>query len=71
MFLCGNNRAVPATWKSKESERVTKSPMASETMAISCRISRGKMTRDSKSVLQNRQQITRRTFKELRHNTRP
>ena len=44
--------------------------MASETMAISCRISRGKMTRDPKSVLQNRQQITR-TFKELRHNTRP
>ena len=34
MFLFGNNRAVPITWKSKKSERLTKLPMASETMAL-------------------------------------
>ena len=34
VFLCGNNGAVPITWKSKNLERVTKSPMASETMAL-------------------------------------
>ena len=30
----GNNRVVPITWKSKKLERVTKSPMSSETMAL-------------------------------------
>ena len=34
VFLCGNNRTVPITWKSKKLERVTKSPMASEAMAL-------------------------------------
>ena len=34
VFLCGNNRAVPITWKSKKLERVIKSPMASETIAL-------------------------------------
>ena len=34
VFLCGNNGAVPITWKSKNLERVTKSPMASETMTL-------------------------------------
>ena len=34
VFLCGNNRAVPITWKSKKLERVTRSLMASETMAL-------------------------------------
>ena len=32
VFLCGNNRAVPIAWKLKKLERVSKSPMASETM---------------------------------------
>ena len=34
VFLRGNNRAVPITWKSKKLERVTKSSVASETMAL-------------------------------------
>ena len=34
VFLCGNNRAVPITWKSKKLERATKSSMPSETMAL-------------------------------------
>ena len=34
VFLCGNNKAIPITWKLKKLERVTKSPMASETMAL-------------------------------------
>ena len=34
MFLCGNRRTVPITWKSKKLETVNKSPMASETMAL-------------------------------------
>ena len=34
VFLCGSNRAVPIRWKSKKLERVTKGPMASETMAL-------------------------------------
>ena len=34
VLLCGNNRAVPISWKSKKLERVTKSLMASETMAL-------------------------------------
>ena len=34
VFLRGNNRAVTITWKSKKLERVTKSSMASETMAL-------------------------------------
>ena len=62
-FLCGNNRAVPITWKSKKLERVTKSPMTSETMALAESADAGHfvalMTRDlwiknsPKSVLQN------------------
>lgn len=28
VFLCGNNRAAPITWKSKNLERVSKSPTA-------------------------------------------
>ena len=32
--LCGNHRAVPVTWKLNKLERVTKSPMASETTAV-------------------------------------
>ena len=63
VFLCGNNRAVPITWKSKKLERVTKSPMTSETMALAESADAGHfvalMTRDlwiknsPKSVLQN------------------
>ena len=34
VFLCGNERAAPITWKSKKLERVTKSPVASETMSL-------------------------------------
>ena len=34
VFLCGNNKAVPITWELKKLERVTKSSMASETMAL-------------------------------------
>ena len=33
-FLCGNNYVAPITWKSKKLDRVTKSPLASETMAL-------------------------------------
>ena len=32
--LCGNNRAIPITWKSRKLERVSKNPMPSETMAL-------------------------------------
>ena len=35
VFLCGNNKVSPITWKSKKLDRVTKSPLASETMALS------------------------------------
>ena len=34
VFMCGNDMAIPITWKSKKLERVTKSQMASETMAL-------------------------------------
>ena len=34
VFLCGNNMGVPITWKSRKLEKVTKSPMTSETMAL-------------------------------------
>ena len=34
VFVFGNNRAVSITWKLKKLERVTKSPMASEAMAL-------------------------------------
>ena len=34
VFLCGNTRALPITWKSKKLEIETKSPMLSETMAL-------------------------------------
>ena len=34
VFLRGNRRAVPITWNSKKLEKVTKIPMASETMAL-------------------------------------
>ena len=33
-LLCGNNRAVPITYKSKKLESVTESPMRSETMVL-------------------------------------
>ena len=34
VFMCGNDMAIPITWKSRKLERVTKSQMASETMAL-------------------------------------
>jgi len=34
VFLTGNGRAAPVTWKSKKLDRVTKSPLASEIMAV-------------------------------------
>ena len=34
IFLSGNNRVAPISWKSKKLERVTKSPLASEVSAI-------------------------------------
>ena len=34
VFVCGNNRVAPISWKSKKLERVTKSPLASEVSAI-------------------------------------
>ena len=34
MFLCGNEKVAPITWKSKKLERMTKSPTASETMSL-------------------------------------
>ena len=34
VILCGNNRAIPITWKSKKLDRVSKNSMASETMAL-------------------------------------
>ena len=34
VFLTGNGRAAPVTWKSKKLDRVTKSPLASEVMAV-------------------------------------
>ena len=35
VFLCGNGLVSPITWRSKKLDRVTKSPLASETMALS------------------------------------
>ena len=35
VFLCGNEHAAPITWRSKKLDRVTKSPLASETLALS------------------------------------
>ena len=34
VFLLGNNKIAPITWKSKKLDRVTKSPLGSETMAL-------------------------------------
>ena len=34
VFLCGNDRVAPISWKSKKLERVTKSSIASETMSL-------------------------------------
>ena len=34
VFLAGNGRAAPVTWKSKKLDRITKSPLASEVMAV-------------------------------------
>ena len=34
VFLTGNGRAAPVTWKSKKLDRITKSPLASEVMAV-------------------------------------
>ena len=34
VFATGNGRSAPITWRSKKLERVTKSPLASETMAL-------------------------------------
>ena len=34
VFLCGNDRVAPITWKSKKLETMTKSPIASETMSL-------------------------------------
>ena len=34
MFVAGNGRAAPIEWTSKKLERVTKSPLASETAAM-------------------------------------
>ena len=34
VFLCGNNKVLPFMWQSKKLNRVTKSPLASETMEL-------------------------------------
>ena len=34
VFLAGNGRAAPVTWKSKKLDRITKSPLASEVMSV-------------------------------------
>ena len=34
VFVCGNGKVAPITWRSKKLNRITKSPIASETMAL-------------------------------------
>ena len=34
VFLCGNNKAVPITWKLKKLKRVTEDPVTSEKVAL-------------------------------------
>ena len=82
MFLCGNNRTVPITWKSKKLERVTKSPMASEAMALVKSADAGHFVALIRKEIfglkiaprvfcKTGNKLAERTFKELKGNTRP
>ena len=41
IFLTGNGRAAPVSWKSKKLDRITKSPLASEVMAVADAVDSG------------------------------